>query len=47
MRTRFKATRVLTAFAEQLVRAHAHFIDTNEDVRLQAEQATYRWQHLI
>jgi len=44
---RFKAIRVLTAFAEQLAQAHAHFIDTNEGVRLQAEQATYRWQHLI
>jgi len=44
---RFKAIRVLTAFAEQLAQAHAHFIDTNEGVRLQAEQQTYRWTHLF
>jgi glycosyltransferase involved in cell wall biosynthesis len=44
---RFKAIRVLTAFAEQLAQAHAHFIDTNEGVRLQAEQQTYRWLHLF
>jgi glycosyltransferase involved in cell wall biosynthesis len=44
---RFKAIRVLTAFAEQLAQAHAHFIDTNEGVRLQAEQQTYRWHHLF
>jgi hypothetical protein len=44
---RFKAIRVLTAFAEQLAQAHAHFIDTNEGVRLQAEQATYRWRRLF
>jgi hypothetical protein len=44
---RFKAIRVLTAYAEQLAEAHAHFIDTNEGVRLQAEQATYRWTHLF
>jgi len=44
---RFKAIRVLTAFAEQLAQAHAHFIDTNEGVRLQAEQQTYRWSHLF
>jgi hypothetical protein len=44
---RFKAIRVLAAYAEQLAQAHAHFIDTNEGVRLQAEQQTYRWQHLF
>jgi glycosyltransferase involved in cell wall biosynthesis len=44
---RFKAIKVLTAFAEQLAQAHAHFIDTNEGVRLQAEQQTYRWRHLF
>jgi hypothetical protein len=44
---RFKAIRVLTAFAEQLAQAHAHFIDTNEGVRLQAEQSTYVWQPLF
>jgi len=44
---RFKALRVLTAYAEQLAQAHAHFIDTNEGVRLQAEQQTYRWSHLF
>jgi glycosyltransferase involved in cell wall biosynthesis len=44
---RFKAVRVLTAFAEQLAQAHANFIDTNEGVRLQAEQSTYVWQELF
>jgi hypothetical protein len=44
---RFKAIKVLTAYAEQLAQAHAHFIDTNEGVRLQAEQQTYRWARLF
>jgi hypothetical protein len=44
---RFKAIGVLIAYAEQLAQAHAHFIDTNEGVRLQAEQQTYRWRHLF
>jgi len=44
---RFKAIKVLIAFAEQLAQAHAHFIDTNEGVRLQAEQQTYRWLQLF
>jgi hypothetical protein len=44
---RIKAIRVLAAFAEQLAQARAHFIDPNDGVRLQAEQATYRWRHLF
>jgi len=44
---RFKAIRVLAAFAEQLAQAHAHFIDTNEGVKLQAVQSTYVWQQLF
>jgi hypothetical protein len=44
---RFKAIKVMTAFAEQLAQAHAHFIDTNEGVRLQAQQQTYRWSQLF
>ena len=44
---RFKAIKVLVAYAEQLAQAHAHFIDTNEGVRLQATQQTYRWTHLF
>jgi hypothetical protein len=44
---RFKAIRVLIAYAEQLAQAHAHFIDTNEGVRLQAEQSTYVWEPLF
>jgi hypothetical protein len=44
---RFKAIKVLTAYAEQLAQAHAQFIDTNEGVRLQAQQQTYRWSHLF
>ena len=46
-RERFKAIKVLVAYAEQLAQAHAHFIDTNEGVRLQAVQQTYRWTHLF
>jgi hypothetical protein len=44
---RFKALRVLAAFAEQLAQAHAQFIDTNEGVRLQAVQSTYVWEQLF
>jgi glycosyltransferase involved in cell wall biosynthesis len=44
---RFKAIRVLAALAEQLAQAHAHFIDTNEGVRLQAVQSTYVWEQLF
>jgi hypothetical protein len=44
---RFKAIRVLIAYAEQLAQAHAHFIDTNQGVRLQAEQSTYVWEQLF
>ena len=43
----FKAVRVMIAYAEQLAENHAHFIDTNQGVRLQAEQATSRWVLLI
>jgi hypothetical protein len=44
---RFKAIRVLAAFAEQLAQAHAHFIDTNQGVKLQAVQSTYVWEQLF
>jgi glycosyltransferase involved in cell wall biosynthesis len=44
---RFKAIKVLAAYVEQLAQAHANFIDTNEGVRLQAEQQTYRWRQLF
>lgn len=44
---KLKAVRVLLAYAEQLAQSHAGFIDTNEGVRLQAEQSTYAWTHLF
>jgi hypothetical protein len=42
-----KAMRVLTAYAEQLALHHGMFIDTNQGVRLQAEQATSQWRLLF
>jgi hypothetical protein len=42
-----KAIRVLLAYAELLADAHAEFMDTNQGVRLQAEQATYVCQQLF
>ena len=36
-----------TIATQRPAQAHAHFIDTNEGVRLQAEQQTYRWTHLF
>jgi glycosyltransferase involved in cell wall biosynthesis len=44
---KLKAVRVLLAYAQQLAENHGMFIDTNQGVRLQAEQATSDWTMLM
>ncbi len=44
---KFKALRVLIAYAEQLAESHGAFIDASEDIRLKIERDALQWTFLF